>query len=114
MGGAIWDFLVEKKGLFGLRIIAWVLSVAAARIEGLRLARSLEVTGYRETMIKRLGFDGPVGPKIEIQVSHGTAPDGLVYPPEIRMGSYIEVPLDDAFGTAAISTTAISTGRRAI
>ena len=67
-----------------------------ARIGGLWLARSLEITAYRETAIEWPGFDGPVGLKIEIAVQHDFTPDGLVYPPEIRMGPDIEVPLDDA------------------
>ncbi|MDP6706876.1 MAG: hypothetical protein QF893_11080, partial [Alphaproteobacteria bacterium] len=65
----------------------------------LSLARSLSITEYRETMIEWPGFDGPVGVVVEIEVSHDSAPDGLVYAPEIRMGPIIEVPLDDAFAT---------------
>lgn len=71
-------------------------NLALARLQGIRLANSLSIVGYREAPIEWPGFDGPVGLRVEIELEHGSAPRGTLNPPEIRMGPSLEVPLGQA------------------
>ena len=71
--------------------------LALARYQGIRLADSVRIAGYREIAIEWPGFDGPVGLRVEIELEHGSAPGGTLSPPELRMGPSIEVPLDRAW-----------------
>ncbi len=99
--GAAWWFasrhrLARAAGLFvlaGPMLGHGVLSVSivAAQFEGARLASSVEIVGYRESPIAWRGFDGPVGLQIEVDLRHPEAVRGLIYPPEIRMGPWIDI-----------------------
>ncbi len=108
--GVLWWYGTGRslaRAAVGLAILAlpflaslWIAGqYTVARIGGLWLTSSTEITDYQETEIGWPGFDGPVGLRVDIELRHGIAPGGIVYSPEIRMGPSISVPLNKAFAT---------------
>jgi len=59
--------------------------------QGRRLARTVRVERLAEAEIRWPGFDGPVGLRIEVDLSHAVRRPGALFPPKLLMGSR---PLD--------------------
>lgn len=71
-------------------------NLVLARYRGIQFADSLAIVGFRETPIEWPGFDGPVGLRLDLELEHAPPPGGALYPPELRMGPSVEVPLERA------------------
>lgn len=89
-----------------------------AHLEGPRLANEIHIESYREAPLIWPGFDGPVGLRITLELTHPRGADALILPPEIRMGgrnwkSRVTVCRPRGPAAAATSRTAIWIGRSA-
>jgi len=81
--------------LLPLAAHAWmVASLALARFEGQRLAKSVRIENYREAPIVWPGFDGPIGLQATFELHHPAGTKALILAPEIRMGPTVAIPLD--------------------
>jgi hypothetical protein len=83
---------------FGLNLRQATLLIQAD-IEGRRLPDRIAITSYQETPIHWPGFDGPVGLDIELEITYPDGTDGLIKPPEIRMGPALAIPRHVASST---------------
>lgn len=103
--GLIWWLAVGKS--FKAALIGWVVllvplivhgsivaSLVHARFEGQRLAKTVQVSAYKEQSILWPGFDGPVGLEVKLELRHAEGIDATILPPEIRMGPKLEIPKD--------------------
>ena len=103
--GFLWWLAVGRS--FKLALIGWTVllvpimvhgSIAAslilARIEGQRLAKTVQIDTYQEQFILWPGFDGPVGLQITLEVRHAHGINATILPPEVRMGPKLDVPKD--------------------
>ncbi|MDH3596300.1 MAG: hypothetical protein OEM93_15770 [Rhodospirillales bacterium] len=64
----------------------------AAQLEGARLAERLKIENYREESIRWDGLDGPVGLTVAFNLVHPAGSKGVIYPPQVRMGRFVEIP----------------------
>ncbi len=103
--GFLWWLAVGRS--FKLALIGWtvllvpmvvhgsiVASLVLARIEGQRLAKTVEINTYQEQSIFWPGFDGPVGLQITLSLRHAEGINATILPPEIRMGPKLDVSRD--------------------
>jgi hypothetical protein len=76
----------------GIVSLVIVGRLVAAQLEGARLAERLKIENYREEPIRWDGFDGPVGVTVAFDLVHPAGSKGVIYPPQIRMGRFVEIP----------------------
>lgn len=99
----LWWLAVGRsigKALIGWAVLALPLlahggmagALLFARFEGARLANETRIESYRESPLAWPGFDGPVGLRIRLELTHPRGVDALILPPEIRMGPELEIP----------------------
>jgi hypothetical protein len=105
--GVVWWFAAGRETKRAWTWIGWIvllppllahghlaISLAIARIGGLRLADSVVIESYRETPILWPGFDGPVGVEIALELRHRGGAEAMILPPEIHMGPDLDVDRD--------------------
>jgi len=68
-----------------LAYLALIADFALAAHEARRFANSVKIVGYTEQRIQWPGFDGPVGVRLTLELSHGVPPGGVLYAPELSM-----------------------------
>ncbi len=71
-------------------MFAWPYAISRRATD--TLARSAVIENYQETLIRWETLPEPVGIKIEFDLLHPAGMRGLIYPPQIRMGKFIDVP----------------------
>jgi hypothetical protein len=100
--GGLWWFaagrgILRRAGL-AILVLPAVVSLAivgqliAARLAGARLAERVTIENYREEPILWEGFDGPVGLTVAFDLLHPAGSEGVIYPPQVRMGGHVDIP----------------------
>jgi hypothetical protein len=101
--GAAWWRVVGRS--WAMAIPIWLIlaipallatsqtvSMVTGLVTGLRLERATTIDSYSEIPITWAGFDGPVGMTIRFDLPHPPGSEGLILPPEIRMGPTLDIP----------------------
>lgn len=101
----LWWLAVGRsigKALIGWAVLALPLvahggiasALLSAHFEGPRLANETRIENYREAPLIWPDFDGPIGLRITLELTHPRGADAQILPPEIRMGPELEIPRD--------------------
>ena len=95
-----WLVLIVPVVLHGLALADLLFE----RFNGERMARKVVVTSYAEEPIEWPGFDGPVGMKLTLEVSHPKGMKALIHPPEIRFGPQVEIDYDEMYSALTVGS----------
>jgi hypothetical protein len=104
--GIVWWLIVGRA--LPKAALAWIFLVLPclanlvlagtllfARLDGERTAQATSIESYAEEMILWPGFDGPVGLRMVVDLSHPSGVEALLTAPEVRMGPAVDVPDED-------------------
>ncbi len=96
-GWAVPAWIVLAPPALSALVVSW--QFMQARFDSETATAAARVTAYQESFITWPGFDGPVGIRVAFEVSVPEWAAGLVYPPEVRMGRALDIPLEDLAST---------------